>query len=1286
MKRKSEQGVALIITLILLAIITFLTLAFLALSRRELASVATTTEQTKARLATEAAVERAKADLLAGILGTSNKWHYGLRVSTNYDNRFGFQRGLLSYTNVSYHYPDGTPIQAADLPEMLANMFWDPRAPVLATNPVTGLAEFRYYLDLNRNGRFETNGNWPVIGPNGGFLRADGTEVATPEGVLTNHFIGDPEWVGIKARADRPHGTNNYFISRFAYLVVPVGQTLDFNAIHNQALRPDPALDGFWRSQGVGTWELNLAAALRDLNTNYWWDPAFPTDFLMPPPRSGPAYNDAKDLLTNRYAGNWANLARASDYFPPLATTTFPVDLVDQYSDDPTVPGLLASLVDNDLPARPWPGAENPNSYYTTQDFFSLSNRFRPFTSRLYDAGTREPSYDRYTFYRLLSVLGTDTGSEPPTRLHLNYMNVRSVDPTNMVKWDPADFFTNAAIRLLGKFQPHGITNLLIPVYIPVAGSSNGAFTNLYTPAVHRLLQVAANVHDAGRGATLGEAYPYLPSVFRPIFRRSGSGNSLFIAIVGYEEVRDLNVLSATIRDLKDPQDAEQVGPRDMIYGVPLVIGARKGYPNFNQFALQSVVEASRRIQLRKPTASEKVNEINQMFIIGISNRFGVEAWNSYMTNYPRELEMRVAVDMRIELTNAVRTLMSTNVTLGAVSNVPALSWPAFYANGSGASFKLPVSGGYWVLTNSIYAPLTNGDGALYDLLAGFPRGGGFLPPALGLRLENRVRFVLVDRSLNRIVDYVNLSDLDNGVDITGALSGARLGSSGSTPNEPTSVIGDQWKTNITSLPALPGLHASLRNLPLPEGLLNQINVSLGVAPYDNVPLSVWNNFSGQGVNVQDKAKGIDAMRVFVGLPPKTYPSNYFAPTNLTMQVPFTPSRKVYLQTTYEANDPLVHYLPGDLMSLARTNDVNYLSPPNSPLPALRNLGDVNERYRPWGGNPAEMPNTNSFNLAIKDPLVLRSDDWEFPTNVYPNVGALGRVHRGTPWQTLYLKAADTSLGNWMEWTGNPAPLDANIHRPVADWPVFDLFTAAPNVNATRGQLSVNARDLAAWSAVLTGVRVLTNTKPDAVISDPSQPPGFDTVEIQPAGTNGFLSPLGRLVASINARRADTNYFPLDAFESVGEILSVPEFSVGDPQFIPGVGWTNVSPFINLGSPNNGVPTVQQMRGLTDEAYEAVPRQILSLLRGDDDPRFVVYAWGQALKPAPRSMVPPGGPFGGMVTNYQITAEFASRTVVRVVGAPSNAAPWRWNPPRRAFVPPAAPRLVVEKYNVLPPD
>ena len=94
----------------------------------------------------------------------------------------------------------------------------------------------------------------------------------------------------------------------------------------------------------------------------------------------------------------------------------------------------------------------------------------------------------------------------------------------------------------------------------------------------------------------------------------------------------------------------------------------------------------------------------------------------------------------------------------------------------------------------------------------------------------------------------------------------------------------------------------------------------------------------------------------------------------------------------------------------------------------------------PWGGNPVlSSADPNPFNLALKDPLVWQSDDWDFPTYKFPSVGWLGRVHRGTPWQTVYLKSPDIlqqtqvsgvttnyiGTNTWMTWTGNGNSFDA---------------------------------------------------------------------------------------------------------------------------------------------------------------------------------------------------------------------------------------------------------------------
>jgi hypothetical protein len=217
---------------------------------------------------------------------------------------------------------------------------------------------------------------------------------------------------------------------------------------------------------------------------------------------------------------------------------------------------------------------------------------------------------------------------------------------------------------------------------------------------------------------------------------------------------------------------------------------------------------------------------------------------------------------------------------------------------------------------------------------------------------------------------------------------------------------------------------------------------------------------------------------------------------------------------------------------------------------------------------------------------------------------------------------------------------DALFTHPTNDWRLPDLFTTAFNDNATRGQMSINQTNVAAWSALFSGVNVLTNTDNST----------YSSLFIQPVGgydPSNFSTwpPLLRIINGINAKRAS---FPGGVFHQLGDILSVPELTV-------------TSPYLNTNalSANN--------YALNDEVYERIPQQILGLIKSDHTPRFVIYAYGQALKPAEHSLVT-SGPFFGLCTNYQVTAEAATRAVVRIDGAPSK------------------PRVIIENYNALPPD
>jgi hypothetical protein len=225
----------------------------------------------------------------------------------------------------------------------------------------------------------------------------------------------------------------------------------------------------------------------------------------------------------------------------------------------------------------------------------------------------------------------------------------------------------------------------------------------------------------------------------------------------------------------------------------------------------------------------------------------------------------------------------------------------------------------------------------------------------------------------------------------------------------------------------------------------------------------------------------------------------------------------------------------------------------------------------------------------------------------------------------------------WFAWSGSPGT------RPTNDWPLIRLHRCT-NENAARGLLSVNQTNLAAWSAVLSGVSVLTNLSP-ANVPLGGQPPQFAEMIIQPDASVGLIHnrQLRQIVNKINRTRLGevlTNQQTIPVFNRLGRILATPELTVA-------------SPFLN---PQNIV---------TDMVLERIPQQILSLLR-EDEPRFVVYAFGQSLREAPNSLYLQAGSFNRLCTNYQITAEYAAKAVIRIEGAPLN------------------PRAVIESYRELP--
>src|ERR1035437_4998825 len=481
-----QRGIALVITLIMLSVTLVMAVAFLAIANRERNAVTTTTDTATARHGAETALAYAEAQIVANILSSTNAgaYNFSLLVSTNYINGLGFTTGSGNPMNVNYDFlinNGGTLTTANQRNQNIANLWFLPRAPVFIYNRNTGSNDFRFYLDLNRNGRFEPNSAVTnVDNRNNIILDSLGNPVVTSQ-------PGDPEWIGILERPDAPHGPDNKFVARVAFLAQPIGNSLDLNAIHNQTLNPNSNLsapDVFFRNEGVGSWELNLAAFLADLNPNQWnpvINPYTYQQWMVPPfPNTGAGFDDARALLSWRYANNYNSLA-----IPPANAYAALVNAgIDGYTVGKLMTNTSLPFVFTPKNSH-WAGSDNTNHFFAlSSDLFDTSKNLGNFPAHLLNAGTNTfggttvPTYDRYTFYRMLDQLGTDSTADSG-KMNLNWDNLSPVingvynvngiaATTNFFAWQPLTFFTNAADRMLRTYTANWFaapTNYLVTYY-----------------------------------------------------------------------------------------------------------------------------------------------------------------------------------------------------------------------------------------------------------------------------------------------------------------------------------------------------------------------------------------------------------------------------------------------------------------------------------------------------------------------------------------------------------------------------------------------------------------------------------------------------------------------------------------------------------------------------------------------------------------------------------------------------------------------------------------------------
>ncbi len=1302
MNRQSQRGIALVITLIMLSVVTFMTVIFLAMSRRERASVKISEDQNTARLMADSANARVQAQVIAGMMAANNRLAYDFFVSTNFVNPLGFtaQGGNRTpiITNVNYDFGfKGSPISRGDYHQNIANLQIDPRVPVfVTTNKNKPFSDHRFFLDFNRNGRFEDTGYYLDIGSTG-----------FPNSVNTNLYphVGDPQWVGVFEHADYPHSETNRAVGRWAFLALPVGKSLDMNYIHNDVRFKGGAIDGdnrrtyYARNQGVGSYEINLAGYFRALNTNIWTANDYngyesPLGTYRP---SGKAFTHALGVLGYRYNDTVMSLLPMGSSFTGKDTNNFTRDQIDSYGDGSinayNGPGQILNN-DNDPVTRPWPGSDNPNTLVDVQEILlpKGSSNWNSMASDLNRVSKLSlSSYDRYSLYRSLGQLGVDSVPASKGKIHLNYANYVGQISTNLVPWPQlrddrtvrldtnatpyTNFFllsSDAMLRAsvvpnatylwtnwfgfrqrltnnlfagdtLSVLRPDfALTNIQI-YHVAMRTNRDAGLSNEYTAPVHRVLQLSANIYD--NMTNRGGNYPYLPSIFRPVFAATATN----VYITGWLEETNSRFVTNSwrfARDLilSDPSLPPRLYPNVNVFGQAVVIGAKKGWPNFNEVAVDVKAEVTRKLEFVKAKLDGEVVATNQMHLLGLQGLFGVEAWNSYSNTFPRALRWHVSMQSQLALfatNNGIRTKvwpLSNNYQVNLLSDQTTNSWEGWVGETNLNSIKVPLFTNVVMLAGN-NAMLRTSPYFTTNSTNGFEKS--FDSPTWNLEMTNYVQYWLVDPANNAVVDFVNLGGLVTKMDIAKLLMGpTAVNSSALPPN--TNVLTDSmlWVTNrfASNSLASPTL-----------GVMRQIAISTNLP---SVNRTMWAEYS---MLLRDKEKSITNFQTFID--PRANPKER-AKLGLRMEAPFNPTRVLVLHASWQANDPLVHYTATDLFN-PLGNSVSYYRATEIPF-QNSGLGRVNRRYSPWGGSSLRggaLVNTD-YSGFLKDPGITNSDAWFFPINQttgnyfrYPSIGWLGAVHRGTPWQTVYLKADAIEVNksearlNWKKWNNSDGSY------PTRDSDLIGLFTAAPNENATRGLLSVNQGNLAAWTAVLSGVPVISNSVPNNAISRTTEPK-FITRVIEPASDQ-----VRAIVNGINNKRATQ---PAAVYSRVGDILRTPELSAAPSMYS---GFFNASPYLNVSTVN------QASFALTDEVVEAIPRNILGLLKVDE-PRFVVYAFGQSLKPAERSITTDTD-FYNLCTNYQVTGEVAIKTIFRVEGELGNT-----NNPLRT---------IIEDYSVLPP-
>jgi hypothetical protein len=415
------------------------------------------------------------------------------------------------------------------------------------------------------------------------------------------------------------------------------------------------------------------------------------------------------------------------------------------------------------------------------------------------------------------------------------------------------EFFTNQANALLQPAFGFGVTN--IPIY------STANPSNAYSGSLHYLLQSAANGYDATTPATNSA------SVFRPLF--GWSSNTLFI--VGYTAVTTdfYAQIAQGFKVISDPT----IGSNDNVWGIPWVVGMKNNPPAFNEYSYVTDVLAERELLfVRRSIGGQPATNLppaytNQIFILSVSNIFGLEAWNYSRSNFPDPVTIIISNEISILLTNNYD--WGTNCQLSLSTNWIVNSWPGWTGSSSDGSFlvplftnvvPLPVS--YWSESTEQFISINTTNPMDDVFLQSDLMQTGWPEHDWVLSITNNVMYGLIDNRTGQVLDFVNLGGLGNSIAIIEMLA-TQLGLSNGVDSSYA------WITN--------GANDEF-NSPLSSGVLNQIDAGEAEYPYFGLELEGRSNI----------------------------PSPTFAD-------PYVPANEIVQESTWQTIKPILHYTVDDL-------------------------------------------------------------------------------------------------------------------------------------------------------------------------------------------------------------------------------------------------------------------------------------------------------------------------------------------------------------------------------------